>query len=690
MTPVVRARFASAFVAAVLASALAGASLIGQAPAQPAPTATDPQVRLKWFDQHLAMKEASPFKGLSWQFLGPTNISGRVTDVAVVTPRGKSYTIYVATATGGVWKTDNDGVTWTPVFDQGVTTSIGDVTLAPSNPDIVWVGTGEANIFRSSNAGAGAFKSTDGGRTWRHAGLAATLTIARIVVHPSNPDIVYVAASGHEWTDNEERGVYKTTDGGATWRRVHHINPRTGAIDLVMDPSNPNVLYASTWQRIRRKWNDPRNEAGYGESGIYKSTDAGETWAPINAGLPPAASRGRIGLDIARSRPGTLYAFVDNYEIARKAKEGERDAYGRQRADIIKGAEVYRSDDSGATWRKVTESNAYMEGLAGTYGWVFGQIRVDPTNENTVYVMGLALNVSRDGGKTFQAIGDMHGDHHALWIDPDNPNFLVNGNDGGVVVSYDQGRNWREFLDNLPVVQFFNASFDMDTPFRVYGSIQDHGSRRAVVDLSRGRDRIPAQAFQSAPGGEGSRHAIDPRNPNVVYSAGFYHNINRADVSRVDARGRAQSVSITPPPPPPPPPRGGSTRAGCRSRGVRVRRGHRVCHAEREARRRCAAYIWKSTDFGATWKSIAGNIPLGPVNVIAEDPTDARILYAGTDIGVYVTLDGGGTWSVLGGNLPSTYVHDIVIHPRDRMIVAATHGRGMWVLDAVPVQSAKR
>ena len=607
-------------------------------------------------------------------------------------------------------------------------------------------------------------------------------------MHPSNPDIVYAAASGHEWTDNEERGVYKTTDGGATWRRVHHISPRTGAIDLVMDPSNPNVLYASTWQRIRRKWNDPRNEAGYGESGIYKSTDAGETWAPVNAGLPAAASRGRIGLDIARSRPGTLYAFVDNYEIARKAKEGERDAYGRQRADIIKGAEVYRSDDAGATWRKVSESNASMERLAGTYGWVFGQIRVDPTNENTVYVMGLALNVSRDGGRTFQAIGDMHGDHHALWIDPDNPNFLVNGNDGGVVVSYDQGRNWREFLDNLPVVQFFNASFDMDTPFRVYGSIQDHGSRRAVVDLSRGRDRVPAQAFQSAPGGEGSRHAIDPRNPNVVYSAGFYHNINRADVveRRCQRPGAVESASR---------PGWGPPTATCAASGCRPS----CCRCTtRTSCTSAGSTSFRSWNRGDNWERISadltyndpkqlGDVPYQTVFALSESPlrfgllyagTDdgrmhvtkdggkswseitkglhpkrwiskaaasafdegtvyvtqngkrdddcdgihlevdrlrrhleehrrqhpararqrdrrgshrrAKILYAGTDIGVYVTLDGGATWSVLGGNLPSTYVHDIVIHPRDRMIVAATHGRGMWVLDAVPVQTAKR
>jgi hypothetical protein len=786
MCPVTRSRRAAATLVALLALALTGASLVGQAPARTGTTATDPQVRLRWFEQHQAMTQASPFTNMTWQFLGPTNISGRVTDVAVVTPRGKSYTIYVATATGGVWKTDNDGVTWEPIFDQDATTSIGDVTVAPSNPDLVWVGTGEANIFRSSNAGAGIYKSADGGRTWRHTGLAGTHTIARIVIHPVKPETVFVAASGHEWTDNEERGVFKTTDGGATWKRVLYLSPRTGAIDLAMDPGNPDVLYASTWQRIRRKWNDPRNEPGYGESGLYKSMDGGATWTPINEGLPPAASRGRIGLDVARSRPGTLYAFVDNYEIARKAKEGERDAYGRQRADVIRGAEVYRSDDAGATWRKVSESNAHMERLAGTYGWVFGQIRVDPTDENTVYVMGLALNVSTDGGRTFQAIGDMHGDHHALWIDPDNPRFLVNGNDGGVVVSYDRGKTWREFLDNLPAVQFFNVSYDMDTPFHVFGSIQDHGSRRAAVDLTRGRDRVPAQAFQGAPGGEGSRHAIDPRNPNIVYSASFYHNITRADLSKVDARGRAQSANITP--------RlglsdgylrgqwlspivlsvhnpdvvyfggqylfrswnrgetwekisgdlsdndparfgdipyqtifalsespmrfgllyagtddgrlhvtkdGGQTWAEI-TKGLQAKRwvskavasafDEGTVYVTQNGKRDddVTPYVWKSTDFGATWKSIVGNIPMGPVNVIAEDPTDGRILYVGTDIGVYVTLDGGATWSVLGGNLPSTYVHDIVVHPRDRMIVAATHGRGMWVMDAVPIQTAKR
>ena len=249
---------------------------------------TDPKDRLAWYEKHVAMKESSKFKDLKWQFVGPTNISGRVTDVAVPTPRGKSYSIYVATASGGVWKTDNEGTTWTPVFEHGISTSIGDVTVAPSDENTVWIGLGEANVFRSSMAGAGVYKSTDAGATWTHMGLPGTHTIPRIVVHPTNPDIVYVASSGHEWTYDENRGVYKTTDGGKTWKKVLYRDDQTGAIDLVMDPSDPNTLYAATWQRIRKRWNDPRNEPHYSGSGIYKTTDAGASWQAINEGLPEA------------------------------------------------------------------------------------------------------------------------------------------------------------------------------------------------------------------------------------------------------------------------------------------------------------------------------------------------------------------------------------------------------------------
>ena len=447
----------------------------------------------------------------------------------------------VATASGGVWKSENDGTTWKPVFEQGSSTSIGDVTVAPSDEKIVWIGLGEANIFRSSMAGAGVYKSTDAGETWEHMGLAGTHTIPRIVIHPTNPDVVYVASSGHEWTYDENRGVYKTTDGGKTWDKVLFVNEQTGAIDLVMDPSDPNTLYAATWQRIRKRWNDPRNETDYSGSGIYKTTDGGASWVALNEGLPPAKVRGRIGIDLCRTKPNVIYAFIDNY-APDTSQAGQRDSYGRTRRAGILGAEVYRSDDKGQSWQRVSESNRYMRRLSATYGWVFGQIRVDPNDENTVYVMGLALNVSRDGGKTFSRVGRMHGDHHALFIDPDNSNYLLNGNDGGAVLSHDGGKNWREFTNQIPAVQFFNIGFDMDTPFHVYGSIQDHGSYRGMVNLERGRDKIPSVDFERAPGWEGSSHAVDPTDPNTVYAAGFYGSIYRTDMKTNErVADRAQS-----------------------------------------------------------------------------------------------------------------------------------------------------
>jgi photosystem II stability/assembly factor-like uncharacterized protein len=742
---------------------------------------TSPELRLKWFDQHLEMKNNSRFKDLVWQFLGPINVSGRCTDVVVVTPKGKNYTMYVGAASGGVWKTENEGTTWEPVFDQGPSTAIGNLALAPSDQKIIWVGTGEANIFRSSQSGTGVFKSTDGGKTWQHMGLAGTNTIARIVVHPKNPDVVYVAASGHEWTMNPERGVFKTVDGGKNWEKILFVNDETGAIDLRMDPADNDTLYAVTWQRMRKRWNDPRNEASYSGSGIYKTTDAGKTWKPVNNGLPEAKFRGRIGIDICLIKPNILYAYIDNYEKAREATDDERtDAYGLPSAGFIKGATVYRSDDKGDSWKLVCpltpEMKQRMERHSGTYGWVFGQIRVDPNDENTVYTMGLGLNASYDGGKTFQSLRSPGGDHHALWIDPENSNYLINGFDQGLAVSYDKGKTWRHFSDNLPVCQFFNVNYDMATPFKVYGSMQDHGSFRAPVDLSRGRDRIPTQRFEGAPGGEGSNQAIDPTNPNIVYSAGFYGTITRTEYSAAGRtsyrlllkpsldeklRGQWLAAFILSPHNPnilyhgmqylfrsldrgdiwekispdltydtptemgdipyhtifaisESPRRFGLIYVGTDdgrvwvtkdggkkweeivaglpyqkwvSRLVASQYAVGTVYMAQNGKRDddVAPYVWKSTDYGKTWVDISKGIPLGPVNVIREDPVDQKILYVGTDVGVYVSKDGGQTWNVLGGNLPSAYVHDLIIHPRDNIIVVATHGRGMWALDANPI-----
>jgi len=732
--------------------------------------------RLKAWEKQKIMQKTSLFKNLDWQFVGPTNISGRVTDVAVAYPRGGTYTIYVATASGGVWKTVNEGTTFEPIFEDAPTTSIGDVSIAPSNQSIVWVGTGESNIFRSSMAGTGVYKSIDAGKTWKQMGLAQTHTIPRIVIHPQNPDIVYVAASGHEWKNNEERGIYKTRNGGKTWEKIKYIDSKTGAIDLVMDPADPDILYAAFWQRIRKKWNDPRTDKNHKSSGIYKTTDGGKTWKAINDGLPLPNHRGRIGLDLCAAHPEVVYAFVDNYEVAHKAEKGVKNAYGLARSDVIKGATLYRSDNGGSTWKRVSEENRYMENLGGTYGWVFGQVRADPLNPDKVYLMGLGLNVSTDGGKTFKGLRGMHPDHHALWIDPENTNYLVNGQDGGLGISYDGGANWKIFTDNLPAVQFYNVAFDMNEPFRIYGSIQDHFSFAGEVNLAYGRNNIRPVEFHSVPGGEGCRHAIDPTNPDIVYSEGFYGTITRTNLKTSKRqnilpqlpkgspalRGQWVAPFIISPHNPriiyhgmqylfrsldrgdswerisddlsynnpdmlgdiryqtifalsESPLKFGLLYTGTDDGRVHMMPGYDKKWVEltkKFKKRRwisCieaskyaegtvyltqngkrdedfTAYVWKSENYGKTWKSIAAGIPSGPVNVIREDPINKNILYVGTDMGAYVSLDRGQSWNLLNGNFPSTFVHDLKIHPRDNIMIAATHGRGMWALDVSIIQ----
>ena len=625
------------------------------------------------YDSYLSMERSSPYASLKWQWLGPTNISGRATDIAVV-ERGGTRRIYAGYATSGVWLTDDGGITWQSIFDNYASTSIGDLAIAPSNPDVLWVGTGEANIFRASMPGVGVYKSTDAGRTFTHMGLADTQTIARIIVHPTNPDIVYIAASGHEWTDNDNRGVFKTVDGGRTWKKMLSRGNRTGAIDLVMDPSNPNTLYASMWQRIRRKWSDPRVEPGYGESGIWKTTDAGNSWTEVNTGLPVAQYRGRIGIDISRSNSNVLYAFVDSYEPGSPPREGERDAYERPVLEArIRGAEIYRTEDRGATWRKVSETNAFMSAHSGTYGWVFGQIRVDPKDDKTIYTLGLGLNVSHDGGKSLSVIRGTHGDHHGLWIDPEHPSTLYSANDGGVYVSSDAGATWR-FAVTAGGAQFYDVTLDNSAPAWAYGSIQDVGSRRGKIDLAGGRDRIPAVEWTAAPGGEGSFHAVDPDNPSIVYSHTYYGNFTREDLTIPAASRRGRQ---------------GTTEPNAASSGPsnRPQRSTRIRPREEDLRAQWMApiivslhrpaaiyagyqYVFRSRDRGATWDRIssdltdndparmlrksASEIPFQTIVALAESPRKPGLLYAGTDDGhLHVTMDDGKRWSELTASLRS-------------------------------------
>jgi photosystem II stability/assembly factor-like uncharacterized protein len=679
-----------------IAIAAAGAAVALRAQVQ---TPADAEYLRKAYDTYTSMRTASPYGQISWQYAGPTNISGRATDIAVA-DRAGLRTIYVGYATSGVWKSADRGSTWQAIFQDQPSTSIGDVAVAPSNPDHVWVGTGEANLFRASMAGVGIFKSTDAGKTFTHMGLGDSQTIGRIVVHPTNPDIVYVAASGHAWTDNEMRGVFKTTDGGKSWTKVFYKSPRTGAWDLVMDPSNPEVLYASMWQRIRRKWSDPRVEAGYSEGGIYKTIDGGRTWSDASAGLPAPQYRGRIGIDVARSNPKVLYALVDNYEPGRPPLPNEEDAYGRPVNEArIKAAEVYRSEDEGASWVKVSASNEFMTSHSGTYGWVFAQIRVDPADENRLFTLGLGLNISSDGGKTFATFPNsrrVHGDHHGLWIDPKDSKVIYDVNDGGFYSTTDNGQNWK-FAVAAGGSQFYNIVVDPSTPPRMYGSIQDIGSRRGRLVLNQSRE-IQAVEFEDAPGGEGSHQAIDPKNPNIVYSHSFYGRFERTDLSVPPQRGRRGGGQGASQAQQPAQPAGAQRVTSIRPKdeGLRAQWMAPVVLSPHDPDTVYLGYqyVYRSTDRGDTWERISpdltGNdpqqmlprssseIPYQTIVALEESPRVKGLIYAGTDDGkLHVTTDAGKTWTQLTAHVPTRKWYSRVVPSQhsDNTLYVTQRGR---------------
>ena len=430
--------------------------------------------------------------------IGPAVMSGRVVDIAVAMPDWSAYDfshrrllaeeiqpgriVYISAATGGVWKSTSGGVTWEPIFDDAGVGSIGDVTLAPSDPSIVWVGTGEPNNMRSSSYGDGVYKSEDGGETFRHMGLRTSQHVGRIVVSRDDPNTVYVAAVGPLWGAGGERGVFKTTDGGETWEAVLTIDQHTGVTDLVMHPRNSNVLYAAALQRERRAYSYVGGGPG---SGIYKTTDAGATWTKLSNGLP-TSDMGRIGLDINYVRPATLYAVIEGSEQG-----------------------VYRTDDDGATWRKTSD--------IASIPWYFGQIRVDPNEPEVVYHLGVPLQRSEDGGETWTRIArTVHVDHHSMWINPENSSHILLGNDGGFYVSHDRGETW-DFSPNLPISQFYAVGVDMQEPFfGIYGGLQDN-STWGGPSRTRNSMGIGNADWYRMAGGDGFFAAIDPRDHNVAY-----------------------------------------------------------------------------------------------------------------------------------------------------------------------------
>ena len=434
------------------------------------------------------------FQRLEWRSIGPANMGGRTTDVEGVP--GNANVVYVATGSGGLWKTVNGGVTWKPIFERQGTISIGDIALAPSNPDVIWVGTGESNLRNSVSFGDGVYKSTDGGKNWQHMGLRQTEHISAIVIHPTNPDVVYVGAFGHAFAPNDERGVFMTTDGGKTWTRTLYIDREHGVSDLDLDATNPNVLYAGMWSFERKPWT---HRSGSEKGGVYKSIDGGRTWNKLSNGLPKLL--GRIGIRTAPSNPNVVYAIVES-------KDGT----------------LYRSDDRGETFKQVSKQTNIV-----SRGFYYTTVRVDPNNENRVYAVASGLFESIDGGKTFRSItGKTHIDFHAFWQDPKNSKRIWMGNDGGIAVTHDGAETW-EPVYNIPLGQFYQIHADNRQPFYyVMGGLQDNGSWTGPS-----RTREPAgimnDDWRMISFGDGFYVLNHPDDPEIYISESQGGNILRTD-----------------------------------------------------------------------------------------------------------------------------------------------------------------
>lgn len=611
---------------------------------------------------------------LEWREIGPTIMSGRIADLAV--DERNPSTFYVASAGGGVWKTTSGGLDFELVFDDPVTSSIGDVTLAPSNPNVVWVGTGEPQNRQSSPWGNGVYRSVDAGRTWTHLGLEDTHHISRIQVHPTNPDVAYVAAMGHLWGPNEDRGVFHTNDGGATWEKVLYVDEHTGVIDLIMDPSDPMTLFAATYQRQRRAWG--YNGGGPG-SGIHRSLDGGKTWTELTDGLP-GGDKGRIGLDIYRGNTDWIYAIV---EADGRAPGGGGGGFGNRPAG---DNGIYRSWDRGLTWEKVSDTNPRP--------MYYSQIRVDPNDAERVYLGGADFYLSDDGGRTFTDEGapEVHLDHHALWINPNDSDHLIMGSDGGVSTSYDRSINWYQFR-NLPVSQFYEIGVDNRQPYHVCGGLQDNGSWCAPSDTWSNQG-IRTRDWYNVGGGDGFFTAMHPSDTRVMFSESQGGNINRVDLvsmERQSVRPDAWDEN-------------GESLDQRRNWNSPI-----IFSAHADDRIYFGSnYLFRSDDLGTTWERISddlsyaidregleimgvlgsaeqislndGQSNYGNVTAIGESGVNENILYTGSDDGRLMrTMDGGATWTEITGNVPgvpaNTYVTRIVASHADAgTVVAAFDG----------------
>jgi photosystem II stability/assembly factor-like uncharacterized protein len=685
---------------ALLVCFLFSTSLIAQTTQPPY---TSAESRLEGFEQRKTLIEQSIVKNVAFESVGPTVFSGRVVDVSV---NPKDPTIfYVAYASGGLWYTESNGTRFTPVFDQEAVMTIGDIAVDWER-NIIWVGTGESNSSRSSYAGLGMYCSKDGGKTWEHKGLTETHHIGRVILHPNDPNTLWVAALGHLYSPNKDRGLYKTSDGGTTWNQVLFANENAGAVDLIIDPENPEILYAATWERTRRAWNF--QEAGSG-SGIYKSTNGGENWNLITKGFPTGNEVGRIGLSIYKKNgKSVLYALVDNYSRRPKDKmddpkdELNKDMLRDMSADdflelekkkiadylesngfpekysaekVIKmvqsgkvmpealveyledansllfdtpvvGAEVYRSDDQGANWYKTHKG--YLDNLYNSYGYYFGMIKVSPHNPDKIYIAGVPVLRSEDGGKTFKNInGDnVHVDHHTLWLNPNRDKHLILGNDGGAVISYDDGESW--IRCSTPAVgQFYSVVLDEVKPYNIYGGLQDNGvwfgsSNYKASDAWQQRGQYP---YQSIMGGDGMQVAIDSRNRNIIYTGfqfGNYFRLNQASGDR---------KYLTP-----------KHELGDRPYRWNWQTPIHLSIHNQDILYMGANKLLRSFNQGDDFEEISedltsggikGDIAYSTLTSIHESPLKFGLLYVGTDDGhIHITQDGGNTWKRISDELP--------------------------------------
>ncbi|MDP8979512.1 MAG: hypothetical protein M3O35_02855 [Acidobacteriota bacterium] len=698
----------------------------------------------------------SLFDGLQWRLIGPFR-GGR--SVAVTGIPGDPTTFYFGSVGGGIWKTTNTGVTWAPIFDSQPIASIGTLALAPSDPNVIYAGTGEADIRSDLSTGDGIYKSTDAGKTWKHAGLRDSRHIARIVVDPANPDIVYVAALGHAYGPNADRGVFRSNNGGATWKKILDKGSDVGAADLALDGQ---TIYATMWRARRSTWSQYAPLAGPG-SGLYKSMDNGDHWTQLTGNGLPESEWGRAGVAIVQGTQGKrVYAIVD----AAAAAGG-----------------LYRSDDAGASW---TRTN----GDARNYsrGWYFGGITVDPNNPDVVYLPNVSIYKSSDGGKTFMVLKGAPGgdDYHSLWIDPTHSARMILGSDQGASISVDSGTTWSSWY-NQPTAQFYHVTTDNQFPYNVYGSQQDSGT--AAVPSRTNHGQITERDFSSVGGAESGYIAVDPKDPNILYVSNTYGTLTRFDkrtaqgqvitpwpasgfgleisqrkfrfpwtaplifsplepntlyygsqyvlkttdgglkwdqispdltgydksavsagpvtVDNAKARGYGVIYSIAP----------SSVHkdvvwAGTDTGMIHVTESggrtwrnitpetltdwSKVTHMEAshfDVRAAYAAvdrhrlddygpYLYRTRDFGATWTLATNGIPdRAFLNAIREDPERRGLLYAATEMGVYVSFDDADHWQPLQLNLPVTSVRDLVVHGDD--LVIATHGRAFWILDDI-------